>query len=146
MIDDTDRKLLGLLEEDALQSYAALGEQLHLSAPAVHERVKKLRKNGVIKKTTIAIDGEKIGRGLLAFVHIDSEGWGKTEALMELSDLPEVEEIHSVAGDTCMLLKVRAADTKALENLLYHIYQLHGVKSTRSYVVLNTYLEHGPRP
>lgn len=146
MIDDTDRKILSLLEEDASQSYAALGEQLHLSAPAVHERVKKLKKNGVIKKTTIAIDGNKIGRGLLAYIHVDSEGWGKTQALMDLADLPEVEEIHSVAGDTCMLLKARTEDTKALESLLYHIYQLKGVKSTRSYIVLNTYLEHGPRP
>lgn len=146
MIDDTDRKLLGLLEEDALQSYAGLGEQLHLSAPAVHERVKKLRRNGVIKKTTIAIDGNKIGRSLLAYIHVDSEGWGKTDALMSLADLSEVEEIHSVAGDTCMLLKTRTEDTKALEDLLYHIYQLKGMKSTRSYIVLNTYLEHGPRP
>lgn len=146
MIDDTDRKLLGLLEEDALQSYAALGEKLHLSAPAVHERVKKLRKNGVIKKTTIAIDGDKIGRSLLAYIHVDTEGWGRTDALMGLAELPEVEEIHSVAGDACMLIKARTEDTKALESLLYHIYQLKGVKSTRSYVVLNTYLEHGPRP
>ena len=50
-MDPLDRKLLGLLAEDATLSYKELGERLHLSAPAVHERVKKLKKSGAIRGT-----------------------------------------------------------------------------------------------
>src|SRR3546814_3759158 len=57
-MDPMDRKLLGLLAEDATLSYKELGERLHLSAPAVHERVKKLKKSGAIRGTVARLDGE----------------------------------------------------------------------------------------
>lgn len=60
---------------------------------------------------------------------------------MAMADLPEVEEIHSVAGDTCVLLKIRCASSHALEALPARFYAIPGVKSTRSYIVLSTYLE-----
>ncbi len=145
-IDAVDRKLLSLLAEDATRSYAEMGTILHLSPPAVHERVRRLKRDGVILGTVARLSGAKLGRGLLAFVHIDTTGWGKTEFMLALDQFSEVEEIHSVAGDTSMLIKVRTADTQALEDLLHHIYRLEGVKGTRSYIALSSYLERGPRP
>src|SRR5688572_10414640 len=105
-IDALDRKLLGVLVEDATVSYAELGDRIGLSPPAAHERVKRLRRSGVIRRTAALIDPVAIGKPLLAFVHVDTQGWGKTGALLAFEQHPEVEEIHSVAGDTCMLLKV----------------------------------------
>ena len=145
-IDAVDRKLLGLLAEDATRSYAELGAILHLSPPAVHERVKRLKRDGVILGTVARLSGAKLGRSLLAFVHVNTSGWGKSELMLALDQFSEVEEIHSVAGDTSMLLKVRTADTQALEDLLHHIYRLDGVTGTRSYIALSSYLERGPRP
>ena len=112
-----------------------------LSAPAVHDRVKKLRASGCLVRTVALLDGPAVGKPLLAFVHVDSMGWCKTEELMAMTDLPEVEEIHSVAGDTSMLLKVRCASSRALEDLLARLYAMPSVRGTRSYVVLSTYLE-----
>lgn len=142
-LDRTDRRLLGLLAHDATRSYAELGALLHLSPPAVHERVKRLKRDGVIRRTIAALDGPMIGRSLLTFVHVDTEGWGKTPELLALGELPEVEEIHSVAGDTCMLLKVRTSDPQTLEDFLAKVYACPGVKGTRSYITLSTYLERG---
>jgi Lrp/AsnC family leucine-responsive transcriptional regulator len=133
------------MAEDATLSFKDLGERIGLSAPSVYERVRKLKLSGVIRRTSVEIDGESIGRPLLAFVHVDTEGWGKTPAMLALSDDPRVEEIHAVAGDTCMMLKVRCEGTKALEVLLNKIYDIPGVKGTQSYIALNTYLERGPR-
>jgi len=144
-IDDMDRKLLGVLTDDATLSYAELGERIGLSAPAVHERVKRLKRSGIIRRIAAQIDAEAVGKPLLAFVHVDTRGWGKTPELIAIGDYPEVEEIHSVAGDTCMLLKVRARDTHALEGLLARLYATPGVVATRSYVVLSTYLERPPQ-
>ena len=145
-LDAADRKLLGLLAEDATRSYVELGKLVNLSPPAVHERVKRLKHEGVIKSTVAVIDGAAVGRSLLAFVHIDTRSWAVTRQLLKLADLPDVEEIHTVAGDSAMLLKVRTRDTEALETLLGQIHQIEGFGGTRSYIVLSTYLERGPRP
>ena len=55
-VDDFDRKLLGVLVEDATVSYAELGQRVGLSAPAVHERVKRLRRSGAIRRTSVLVD------------------------------------------------------------------------------------------
>jgi Lrp/AsnC family transcriptional regulator, leucine-responsive regulatory protein len=145
-LDDFDRKLLSLLVEDATRSYVELGEQVGLSAPAVHERVKRLKRAGAIRQTAALINPIAIHKTLLAFVHVDTSGWGKTPELLGIAKYPEVEEMHSVAGDTCMLLKVRTEDSRALEGLLARIYDVPGVIRTRSYVVLSTQIERPVQP
>lgn len=142
-IDAIDRKLLGALSLDASLSYASLGDRIGLSAPATHERVKRLKASGVIRRVTADIDPQAIGKTVLAFVHVDTNGWGGTPEILALQKHPEIEEIHSVAGDTSMLLKIRVSDSKELELILSELYAMPGVKATRSYVVLSTYLERG---
>lgn len=141
MLDPFDRKILGVLATDATVSYAMLGERVGLSAPAVHERVKRLRKTGVIRATTACLDGEAVGKPLLAFVHVDTTGWSKGPRMMKLQVFPEIEEMHSVAGDACLILKIRARNARDLEAVLAQIYAVPGVTATRSYVVLSSYLE-----
>lgn len=143
MVDAVDRRLLALLEQDATLSYAELGRRLHLSPPAVHERAKRLREAGVIRRTVAVLDPGLVGKPFLAFVHVDTEGWGKTPAMMALARLPEVEEVHAVTGDACLILKVRTAGPAAMEDLLAHVYAVPGVKGTRSYIALRTHLERG---
>ncbi len=145
-LDDADRRILRCLAEDASHSYAELGRLVNLSAPAVHERVKRLRARGVIKGTVAELDGRKIGCPLLTFVHVRTTGWGMSDPIIALSELDDVEEIHTVTGDTCLILKVRSRDTEGLEALLERIYAIKGIRDTRTYVALKTYLERGPRP
>ena len=132
-----------MLADDATVGYARIGEIVHLSAPAVHERVKRMRARGVIRRTAAALDPEAVGKPLLAFVHLDSEGWGPKQEVMSIAELPEVEEIHSVTGDSCMVLKVRTRGPAALEAFLKRLHATPGVRATRSHVVLSTYLERG---
>ena len=127
-VDAVDRKLLGFLAEDATLSYAELGRRLHLSPPAVHERAKRLKEGGAIRRTVAVLDPDLVGKPLLAFIHVNTEGWGKTPAMMRLAELPEVEEIHAVSGDACLILKVRTAGPAALEDLLAHLYAVPGVR------------------
>lgn len=140
-LDAIDRKLLGLLSRNAERSYAELGELVGLSAPAVHERVKRYKASGRIKSVAAQLDPDTAGKPLLAFVHVTATGWGKTPELLALADLPEVEEIHSVTGDACLIFKVRTASTVALEALLAKVYAVPSVISTKSYVALSTYHE-----
>ena len=145
-MDDLDRKILGELSRDATQSYATVSAAVGLSAPAVHERVKRMRATGVIKATVAQLSGPAVGKPLLAFIHVDTAGWGKTAELMALEDWPEVEEIHTATGDTCLILKVRVASPHALEGLLSQIYDVKGVRGTRTYMTLSTHLERSVQP
>lgn len=140
-LDAFDRKILGMLVRDANSSYAELGRQIGLSAPAVHERVKRMRRSGAIRQTSVMIDPVAVGKPFLAFIHVDVRGWCKTPQQLAVADFPEVEEVHNVAGDTSMLLKVRTESPRALEGLLARIYEVPGVVATRSYIVLSTQME-----
>lgn len=141
-LDPFDREILAALTKDGRATYAEIGAQVGLSAPAVHERVKRLRRHA-IKGIGAQLDGPACGKSFLAFVHVAADGWGKSERMMGLRDFPEVEEMHSVAGDTCVIMKVRTANAQALEEFLAQLYVLPGIKGTKSYVVLSTYLERG---
>lgn len=143
-LDAIDRKILGALAVDATRSYAELSQMVNLSPPAVHDRVKRLKRDGVIKATVATLDGCKLGRTLLTFLVIDTSSYSATRALLQFGDRPEVEELHTVAGDGCVLLKVRAVDTEQLEAFLMEIQSVAGVRSVRSYIALSTFLERGP--
>ena len=145
-LDAIDRKILSALAEDAGRSYAALSEIVNLSAPAVHDRVKRLKRDGVIRGTVAVLDGCKLGRTLLTFLVINTSSYQATRALLQFTSRKEVEELHTVAGDGCVLIKVRAADTESLENFLMEIQSLDGVRSVRSYIALSTFIERGPSP
>jgi DNA-binding winged helix-turn-helix (wHTH) protein len=88
--------------------------------------------------------GSKDGRPLLAFVHVDTTSSAGMRQLVEFKELPEVEEIHSVTGESAMLLKVRARDTRELDSVLERVSAIEGFTATRSYIALSTYLERGP--
>jgi len=145
-LDAADRKLLALLSEDSTRSYVELGRLLHLSPPAIHERAKRLKQEGVIKGTVALLDGQKLGRPLLAFVHVETRNWVATRRLLEFDVFKEVEEIHTITGESAILLKVRTTDTQALEALLGKIHGIEGVIGTCSNIALSTKLERGPSP
>ena len=98
-MDDLDRALLALLQRDASQPYAALGQAVGLSPGAAHERVRKLRERGVIRRTTIEVDPAAVGRSVLAFVMVRAGAWmGDPGTRAALAALPEVQEAHVIAG------------------------------------------------
>jgi Lrp/AsnC family leucine-responsive transcriptional regulator len=141
MIDDIDRQLLDLLQRDARTSNAELARRVGMAASATLERVRKLEQQGVIAGYAARLDPEQLGAGLLAFVFVRTEDAGvaavDTEA--KLAALPEVQEVHHVAGEDCFLLKVRAADTGSLGRLLRErIGAIPTVRSTRTTIVLQT--------
>ncbi|WP_327088624.1 Lrp/AsnC family transcriptional regulator [Nonomuraea sp. NBC_01738] len=139
-MDDIDRMLIGLLQEDATQSYAVLGKAVGLSSGAAHERVRKLRERGVIRRTTIEVDPVAVGRGVLAYVLVDGSTW-MGDTAERLLALPAVEEAHVIAGPASVLVKVRTASTKDLQDILRRIFEIDGVTSTQTIVVLESFFE-----
>lgn len=144
-MDDTDRHLLALLQEDASTPYAALGRAVGLSAGATHERVRKLRERGVIRRTSADVDPAALGRGVLAFVMVDSTAW-MGDSGERFAALPEVLEAHVIAGSASVLLKVRTGTTEQLQDVLRRVYAIDGVSGTRATVVLETFFERPVTP
>ncbi|MBN8661328.1 MAG: Lrp/AsnC family transcriptional regulator [Candidatus Melainabacteria bacterium] len=144
-MDQIDLKLLTLLQQDAKHKYADLAEMLNLSAPSVHARVKKMEQAGIIESYGLKLDPSKIGLKLCAFVRVTTEGVG-SELGRSLHRFKEVEEVYSVAGEECLLLKVRTADTASLSNFLDEIRRVKGVRKTITSIVLSTLLTRNVLP
>jgi DNA-binding Lrp family transcriptional regulator len=139
-MDDVDRKLLNLLQEDATQAYAALGKAVGLSAGAAHERVRKLRESGVIRRTAVEVDPAAVGGGVLAFVMVDSSAW-MGDAGESFAAIPELQEAHIIAGSASVLVKVRTGTTEQLQDVLRRLYEIEGVSGTQATVALETFFE-----
>ena len=141
-MDEADRVLIAALQRDAAQPYSALGAAAGLSAATAHDRVRKLRERGVIRRTTIEVDPVALGATVLAFVLLRSDRWvGDPSTGDALAAVPEVEEAHVVAGTASLLVKVRAAGTAQLQDALRRIHAVGGIASTESIVVLETFFE-----
>ncbi|MFJ6480655.1 MULTISPECIES: Lrp/AsnC family transcriptional regulator [unclassified Streptomyces] len=139
-MDDIDRALVQRLQQDAGQSYAALGTAVGLSAGATHERVRKLRERGVIRRTTVDVDPAAVGSGVLAYVMVDSNAW-MGESGADFAAIPEIQEAHIIAGSASLLVKVRTASTEQLQDVLRRLYAIDGVSGTHATVVLDTFFE-----
>jgi DNA-binding Lrp family transcriptional regulator len=141
-MDDLDRALLTRLQDDATQPYSALGQAVGLSAGSAHERVRKLRERGVIRKTTVDVDPATVDRGVLAFVMLEANAWmGDATTRDALAAIAEIQEAHIVAGAASVLVKIRTATTEALQDVLRRVFDVDGVTGTQTIVVLESFFE-----
>ena len=141
MINEIDIKILNIVQQDARISNAEIARQVGLAPSAVLERVRKLEERGVIRGYAAEIDAAQVGFGLTAFVFVrTNECCSETDKF--LSEIPEVLEVHDVAGDDSYLLKVRAKNTEELARLLRErLKNVPNVASTKTTVVLQTIKE-----
>lgn len=118
-LDETDRKILDLLQRDARLTNAAIGEQVGLTASSVFERVKKLERRGVVRGYTARLNHAALGQKLTAFVRLSAAYDGLHDSGMQaIADEPEVVDAHTVAGEDCLIVKVKVRDTDHLHDFL----------------------------
>ena len=143
-MEEIDRKIVSLLARNGRMSFTELARQAGLSVSAVHQRVRRLEQDGVIKGYAAMFAPDDVGLPLTAFVSVKPFDASAPDDLPQrLEHLAAIEACHSVAGDENYILKVRVASPTALEDLLYQIRTLGGV-SPRPTVVLSTPYENRP--
>ena len=141
-IDEMDARILSAMSVDSRRSYAEVDAEVGLSTAAVHERVRKLVERGVIRRFSLSVDPDALGLSFTAFVAIRNDGGIHCrDVAPRLRAMPEVQELHSVAGEYDFLAKIRTTHARALEDVLYAIKAIPGVARTTSTVVLNTEFE-----
>jgi Lrp/AsnC family leucine-responsive transcriptional regulator len=147
-LDPLDVQILALLQEDARMPNAEIGRRVGLVPSAIFQRLRKLEKLGVIVGHETRIDPRAVGQGLAAFVFVRAdERVGSCETALRLAKLPEVQEVHHVAGEDCYLVKVRVPDAAGLGRLLREkVGVIESVQSTRTTIVLETIKETGKLP
>ena len=115
-LDDTDRKILNLLQGNALLTIREIAERINLSITPVHDRIKKLQREGIIERYVTLLNRKALGRGLTVycFVTLDKQ---RQESFLEFNDairqMPEVLECAVVSGNFDYLLKVVVSDMEA---------------------------------
>jgi Lrp/AsnC family leucine-responsive transcriptional regulator len=131
------------MQENARISNADMARELGMAPSGVLERVKKLEQKGVIQQYTTRINPAALQQKMLAFIFLKaSDGPGCTDTAEALAKIPEVQEVHHIAGDDCYLVKVRTYDSSTLVQLMRNNFsRIPNLLSTRTTIVLETVKE-----
>lgn len=144
-LDRIDTVLLAALQQEGRLRLEDLARRVELAPSSVHDRLRRLQREGVIRKWTIDVAPEALGLTVLAFVGVRASR-PCAELVEPLAQIGEIEEYHSVAGPLSFLVKLRASSTEHLLEIIERLRQIPSIEATETTVVLKSYLERGPRP
>jgi Lrp/AsnC family leucine-responsive transcriptional regulator len=143
-LDELDLRLLEALQRNARSTFAELGAAVGLKAPAVHDRVKRLESRGYVRGYSAQLDSKLLGLELVAFIScFTAPDCRYDDFTRELSSIPEILEVHSVAGEESFVLKVMTRSTAHMDELLSRLKSVSGMARTKTTIVLSTPFERG---
>jgi Lrp/AsnC family leucine-responsive transcriptional regulator len=147
-MDSIDFEILSLIQNDARAAHATVGERLGLTAPAVHARIKRLERDGIIRGYLTAIDPIAVNQTLLVFVRVTTNSKRGDEDKFEnfVRQQANILECHDISGEDSYLLKIRVESPTSLRQLLYRIRDFPGVERTVTSISLCTIKELGGPP
>ncbi len=137
-LDDLDRVILTILQDDARTSFADLARRLRVSEGTIHLRVRKLQEKGAIEGFHAKLSPGKLGKGLTAIVSVKADPSLYADVLRRIVEMEDVYEVFDMTGEFYAVLKVRAADIESLAKIIDKIGGIEGVVSTQTDVVLKT--------
>mgnify|MGYP000106119811 FL=1 len=116
--EDTEARILSVLEEDAQASYAEIANRADVSKPTVRKYVNKLEEEGVIVGYSADVDPKKLSGKTIAIVGIEVESERFVEATRRLREVEAIETLYTSSGDHTLMAEVRAADGNALGDVI----------------------------
>jgi DNA-binding Lrp family transcriptional regulator len=137
-LDATDRRILELLREDGRRTIADIAAQVSLSPAPVKRRLDRLIKAGVITGFTVQLDHTKIGQTIEAYTELRYAGAGDIDAIVSgISQLPEVREVCTIAGDPDALVRIRVDDMEHLKRVVSKMRRNGQIVGTKTLIVLD---------
>lgn len=142
-LDNIDYQILRIMQNNARTNNADIARELGMAPSAILERVKKLEQKEVILQYNAKINPLALDQNLLSFISIKtSDIIGEQGVAYLLAEIPEVQEVHDIAGDDGYLIKVRTPDAAGLVDLMRNtLGKIEGIISTRTTIVLQTIKE-----
>ncbi|MCD4769108.1 MAG: Lrp/AsnC ligand binding domain-containing protein [Bacteroidales bacterium] len=137
-IDNLDRKILNIITKNARIPYLEVARECNVSGAAIHQRVQRLIKIGVIKGSEFKVDPVSVGFKTCAYIGIFLESAGKyKEIIKKFNDVPEIIECHYTTGNYSLFIKVYASDNEHLRAILTDkIQTIDGITSTETFISL----------
>ncbi len=139
-LDNYDRKIIALLQSNARSSYTEIGRQVHLTAPAVTERVRRLEETGVITGYQTRVNLRALGYSFEAFINIVVDSHAALDAWAAAH--PEVLALHATTGNHCALMHIGVTSPEHLQDVLM---SLGKIGKTSTSMVLSSQFENRPR-
>ncbi len=139
IMDDIDRKLIGLLRANARSSVASLAKTLGVARGTVQNRISKLERNGTIAGYTLRMQPNEASNRIAAITTIAVEGNTLERALRQLRSDPAVETLHTTNGRWDIVAEVRADSLQEIDLVLNRLRQIAGVLSTETSLLLSTH-------
>lgn len=141
-MDETDRKIVGILSRDSRRSLTDIGAAVALSPSSVNERIRRLVTNGVIRSFTIDADHRALGLDVLAFVWVGLSADADEEAFRSfMADHPSVAECHHVTGAWSYCVKVRMPSLGDIEPFLAELKRRRFLARSETVIALSTVRE-----
>lgn len=140
-LDETDRRLLSLLNDDARQSQRQLARQLGVAQGTVTNRIKRLEEGGVISGYSAVLNPEKIGWTMTIMAGLRIVKGSMIDVQQKIAADPRVFAVYDVTGDWDSMVLARVKDREDLDNLTKTVFTLEGVARSFTHVVLNTVKE-----
>ena len=143
-LDETDRAIIALLRENARRTVADIASRVNLSAAPVNRRIERLERDGVIAGYTLRVDETRLEGSVEAFTELRYVGTADFEAIVAaVSDIPEVQEIFTIAGDPDALVRIRVHDVEHLKHVVNVLRQTRHVTGTKTLMVLDHWARTG---
>ena len=142
-IDGIDKKILRFLMEDARTPILEIGRKIGISGAAIHQRLRKLEKSGLLAGSKFILDPKALGYSTTAYIGIFlDKAMSNPYAVRELKKIPEVLECHYTTGNWSILIKVLCRDNEHLMHLLNNkIQQIEGVSRTETFISLDQQID-----
>ncbi len=132
VLDQKDRLLLSILQNDATLSLSAIGEELGLTKMAVSNRIKSLKDAGVIAGSHYRVDPQKVGQDYLIVTQVTCEvsGPGQEKVASQIANIPGVQTVYLNFGPYDILFIARRRDRQSAKDLIYDVSRIHGIRNT----------------
>ncbi|WP_323676535.1 Lrp/AsnC family transcriptional regulator [Halorubellus sp. PRR65] len=138
-LDDTDREILRILQQDARTPFSEVARRIDMSSATVHDRVNRMQEADVIEGYHAKVDPREVGFGISAIVGLRVEQGREKDTLDRLSAVEGVQEIHLTTGEWDVMARVYAEDADALRELMFEeVAQMDGFARSQTMVVLGT--------
>jgi Lrp/AsnC family transcriptional regulator for asnA, asnC and gidA len=138
-LDEIDRNILRILQEDARTSYREIQDKLGISIGTIHNRISKLKKNGVIEGYTLRLSNEKLGYKLPFLIRINCDGKFTEEILKDIAKIPEVCSVFHTTGEQSAALICRFKESEDVHNFIRELNKKEYINRTNSNMILKEY-------
>lgn len=139
-MDRTDRRILQILSENAAATATEMVPLVNLSIPAINKRIQKLQESGIIRRFTVLVDPEAVGKPISAFLLLVLQPGAQEETLLEyVRRDPDVLECCGITGEYDYLLKVCAANMGALQKKINYLKKTAGVVKSHTMLTMTQY-------